>query len=452
MSLTWDSAHEGAGIDNLASAAAGATFSLVALAIDLTNNKIWARASGDSTGDWNASGTANPATNTGGFDITSVNSGTVYLAYSGFYTSSVADTVTLNAGASTFHGSIPSGFSAWDATGGTTWNASDNSNLTLSNGNLTASAQTSASTWRSIRANNGKTTGKWYVEIIISNYDASNGIMPGVMNGSGSLTNYIGVSNNGCGYQVATGTCYKNGSSLGSMSTSFGFSAWRTIRGQNLGLHSGKYYIEVVANSISDAGVGWAAGICNATATLNDLVGQDASGNNAGFQSNRTYQYQNGGTSNVLPAAVTAGDTLCLAIDLTNNRLWGRVNGGTWSGSSGNPATNTGGEPISTVNDGSSVMLALSGFGAVTSGTGALPGDKGTISISAAFSIPSGFSYMGAATNKYQGAVTIISAKPRRARIVMPQRKLIRRRAILPACLCAGENHGGISRSGARPA
>lgn len=44
--------------------------------------------------------------------------GDLYIAFSGNFTSSSADTVVLNTGVSTFIGSLPSGYSAWDSAGG----------------------------------------------------------------------------------------------------------------------------------------------------------------------------------------------------------------------------------------------------------------------------------------------------------------------------------------------
>lgn len=61
-------------------------------------------------------------------------------------------------------------FSAAKAWAATTWNPSDNSNLTLSNGNLTANDETTQSNWQSIRSTNspGKTSGKWHIEFSAS--------------------------------------------------------------------------------------------------------------------------------------------------------------------------------------------------------------------------------------------------------------------------------------------
>jgi hypothetical protein len=73
----------------------------VDVACDFDNGRMWVRRNG---GNWNNSGTANPATNTGGLDISAL-TGTKYPAWSGY---NVGDTATLE----TFT-PMPSGFSMW---------------------------------------------------------------------------------------------------------------------------------------------------------------------------------------------------------------------------------------------------------------------------------------------------------------------------------------------------
>jgi hypothetical protein len=87
----------------------------------------------------------------------------------------------------------------------TTWNPADNSDLTLSNGNLTAAAQTSSSTWRGIRSTTNKSTGKWYWEATIGAVDGSNGWMIGAGNVSAPLTGNLGSDANSVGLQFGPG-------------------------------------------------------------------------------------------------------------------------------------------------------------------------------------------------------------------------------------------------------
>ena len=85
---------------------------LLALALDLDNEKVWFRKG--AAGNWNNSGTDNPATNTGGKLITSFATTNVTAIYSLFVTGGVgasgADTFVANYGASAFTGTPPAGF------------------------------------------------------------------------------------------------------------------------------------------------------------------------------------------------------------------------------------------------------------------------------------------------------------------------------------------------------
>lgn len=78
------------------------------LAIDLDAHLLWVR---DGAGNWNGSGTANPATGSGGISLPSgLNSGSVFAGISVFNSS---DFSTANFGGSAFSQTVPAGFSAW---------------------------------------------------------------------------------------------------------------------------------------------------------------------------------------------------------------------------------------------------------------------------------------------------------------------------------------------------
>jgi hypothetical protein len=77
-------------------------------AVDLVNNRVWYRAGG---GNWNGSGTANPATNTGGIDISTLNPGPYFAANS--LGTTVGETYTVNFGATAYSFAAPSGFGNW---------------------------------------------------------------------------------------------------------------------------------------------------------------------------------------------------------------------------------------------------------------------------------------------------------------------------------------------------
>jgi hypothetical protein len=89
------------------------TNEITGVAVDLDNRRYWIRNAG-AAGNWNNSGTANPATNTGGLTIPA---GTMvpFCTFGG--TAGVAGHVfTANFGASAFAGAVPSGFtSGWPA-------------------------------------------------------------------------------------------------------------------------------------------------------------------------------------------------------------------------------------------------------------------------------------------------------------------------------------------------
>jgi SPRY domain len=81
---------------------------VICVAVDIDNGKIWWRIG---SGNWNNSGTANPATNTGG--ITLSPSGPYFPC---IQTETGGDVVTANFGDSSFTGTVPSGFtSGWPA-------------------------------------------------------------------------------------------------------------------------------------------------------------------------------------------------------------------------------------------------------------------------------------------------------------------------------------------------
>lgn len=81
--------------------------SIIGCAVDLSAQLVWFRIA--PSGNWNGSGTANPATGTGGISISAV-SGALFPGMAG----GSADVVLANFGGSAFSGTVPSGFtSGW---------------------------------------------------------------------------------------------------------------------------------------------------------------------------------------------------------------------------------------------------------------------------------------------------------------------------------------------------
>jgi hypothetical protein len=83
---------------------------VLGFAIDLDAKLVWAQL--DGTGDWNGSGTADPATGVGGVDFSGLTWTSMFPAAA---LATDANTTTLNTGGSTFTGTIPSGFAEWDS-------------------------------------------------------------------------------------------------------------------------------------------------------------------------------------------------------------------------------------------------------------------------------------------------------------------------------------------------
>lgn len=80
--------------------------SIVGVAVDLSANLIWFRKA--PSGNWNGSGTANPATGTGGISLSPL-TGSLFPIVS---MSAGTEQVTANFGASAFNGTVPSGFTS----------------------------------------------------------------------------------------------------------------------------------------------------------------------------------------------------------------------------------------------------------------------------------------------------------------------------------------------------
>lgn len=76
------------------------------VAVDFAAKLIWYRIA--PAGNWNGSGTANPATGAGGLSIAAIATGPLYALFSG----GTSDKITANFGDSAFSGAVPSGFTA----------------------------------------------------------------------------------------------------------------------------------------------------------------------------------------------------------------------------------------------------------------------------------------------------------------------------------------------------
>ena len=80
----------------------------ICVAVDLGNKRFWARLNG---GNWNNSGTADPASNVGGVDTSSIDySAGAFACLIHTFTPTI---VTANFGATAFSFTVPSGFTGW---------------------------------------------------------------------------------------------------------------------------------------------------------------------------------------------------------------------------------------------------------------------------------------------------------------------------------------------------
>lgn len=90
-----------------------------------------------------------------------------------------------------------------------TWNPSDkSSNITLSNGNLTAT-MTGTNTWSSVRGLNSHSSGKYYFEVLVTT--TAGDTMIGVSTSSMPTSTYPGGDANGWGYYALNGQKYHSG-------------------------------------------------------------------------------------------------------------------------------------------------------------------------------------------------------------------------------------------------
>lgn len=112
---------------------------------------------------------------------------------------------------------------------------------------------------------------------------------------------------------------------------------------------SGKYYCEFTALTVGTAS-GWRLGVVNSGITLHIPLGNDANFS-IGYGGDGVVS-RNGSTQATL-ATYTTANLICMAVDLTNNKIWWRKGAtGGWNNDvigNQNPATNTGGVSISAI-------------------------------------------------------------------------------------------------------
>src|SRR3990167_4654872 len=96
-----------------------------------------------------------------------------------------------------------------------TWNPSDKgANVTLSNGNLTASFDTSDN---AVRSTISKSSGKWYWELSFDS--GTNADFGGIALSTAALTDYVGADANGYGWWASNGWVMNSGAPVATYST-----------------------------------------------------------------------------------------------------------------------------------------------------------------------------------------------------------------------------------------
>jgi len=120
--------------------------------------------------------------------------------------------VSLTSSASTPIGAAASNTVTIDPEPASYWNSADKSVIfTLSQTGDKLATVTGTATWGVVRGVTGKSSGKWYFEILPSNSGAGN-MMFGVAKATATLTNFLGVDANGytAVYNTGTGNFVKN--------------------------------------------------------------------------------------------------------------------------------------------------------------------------------------------------------------------------------------------------
>ena len=97
-----------------------------------------------------------------------------------------------------------SGSPPGNAASPTVWNPADAAgDIVLANNNMSATKEGQKNSWASIRASNGKTTGKWFFRLTVDTTDSENGWIGGIAGAAAPLSDYIGDEAQGAGFQTA---------------------------------------------------------------------------------------------------------------------------------------------------------------------------------------------------------------------------------------------------------
>lgn len=225
-----------------------------------------------------------------------------YAFWAGFSNGS-ADQATVNFGASSFVGAIPSGFTAWDVSGATTMDPSfAGAGITFSNGDLTVNrASVGGGTWSSTRSTTRKSGGKWYwedhVDSLSGPFDQVAGISsPAVTSNFGDPPGFGGATfNAAAGWQTGQSGFLFNGG----------------VSGPNPGTYASGdtrcYAVDLTANLFwvrNGAGGNW-----NGSGTADPATGVGGFSINAAFTPWVAVFFGSTGSTTVLPFNISTGST-----------------------------------------------------------------------------------------------------------------------------------------------
>jgi len=127
---------------------------------------------------------------------------------------------------------------------------------------------------------------------------------------------------------------------------------------------SGKYYSEHTIVEDNAFASFMSVGVEQSTKSLSEGVGDGGGTGGASVGlcgDGSVYDYTGGPPIATIAMPFVEGDTIGMAVDLTNHRIWFRKNGGNWNSSgTANPATNTGGIVLNALMDGMALFPAIS--------------------------------------------------------------------------------------------
>lgn len=166
----------------------------------------------------------------------------------------------------------------------------------------------------------------------------------------------------------------------------------------NTSFAAGKLYYEAfIANT---TGALWSVGWSNSTQSLTAALG--ATTNSVVFQPFSTRAFFNNVSFGTLSNGAAVSANIGIALDLTNKKIWFRINGGYWNNSkTDDPGTNTGGYSLSTIAAGPYFPI----FGSNGSGA-SITANFGVVEFS--YPIPSGFSALDTQAQAYAASSKLI--------------------------------------------